>query len=58
MAEARSDSALSATLKRERNLLRMLDYQENYQAEMDLKQAKNERIKSKHDDIARSVHDL
>ena len=36
----------------------MLDYQENYQTEMEVKQAKNERIKSKHDVIARSVQDL
>jgi hypothetical protein len=45
VAEARSESALCSTLKKERNLLRQLDYQENYQSEvLDRRYARNERI--------------
>ena len=59
MAEARSESALCNTLKKERNLLRQLDYQENYQSEvLDRKVAKNERIALKHESIRNSVTDL
>lgn len=58
IAEARSENALSYTLRKERNLLRMMDYQENYQTELSFKQEKKERILGKHDSIRRSVQEI
>ncbi len=58
VAEAKSASALSNTLKRERNQLKQQDYKENYLSELDLKNYRNERVMQKHDSIRKSCAEL